>query len=77
VQSNSQSDLIQCTVDDGMWTAKELEGLLKIDIKTIYGYVQRGLIPYVRVQSNVRFPKSAIRLWLKQNTFMPRSIGRL
>ncbi len=77
VQRNNQPDLIQCTVDDGMWTAKELEELLKIDVKTIYGYVQRGLIPYVRVQSNVRFPKSAIRLWLKQNTFMPRSISRL
>jgi excisionase family DNA binding protein len=77
MQSNSQSDLIHCIADDGMWTAKELEGLLKIDVKTIYGYVQKGLIPYVRVQSNVRFPKSAIRLWLKQNTFMPRSISRL
>ena len=77
MQSNSQSDLIQCIADDGMWTAKELEGLLKIDVKTIYGYVQKGLIPYVRVQSNVRFPKGAIRLWLKQNTFMPRSISRL
>jgi Helix-turn-helix domain len=77
MQSNGQSDLTQYTADDGMWTAKELEGLLKIDVKTIYGYVQRGLIPYVRVQSNVRFPKRAIRLWLKQSTFMPHSISRL
>jgi hypothetical protein len=29
-------------------TAKEVEELLRIDVKTIYGYVQRGLIPYVR-----------------------------
>src|SRR6202035_1338382 len=27
-------------------TAKEVEELLRIDVKTIYGYVQRGLIPY-------------------------------
>src|SRR3977135_4282559 len=30
-----------------MLTAKDLEGLLQIDRKTIYAYVQRGLIPYI------------------------------
>ena len=29
--------------------ARELEAPLKIDLKTIYSYVQRGLIPRVRV----------------------------
>src|SRR5439155_26906169 len=29
-------------------TAKEVEELLRIDVKTIYGYVQNGMIPYVR-----------------------------
>jgi hypothetical protein len=38
-------------------TAKDLEAVLKIDAKTIYSYVQRGLIPYVKIQSNVRFSK--------------------
>ena len=76
MQSNSQPDRIQNGKDEEMWTARELEALLKIDVKTIYGYVQRGLIPYVRLQSNVRFPKSDIRLWLKQNSFTPRSKNR-
>lgn len=40
-------------------TARDLEALLKIDVKTIYSYAQRGLIPYVKIQSNVRFPKSS------------------
>jgi len=40
-----------------MLTAKDLEALLKIDVKTIYSYVQRGLIPYVRIQSNVMTQK--------------------
>jgi hypothetical protein len=31
-------------------TAKDLEAILKIDAKTIYSYVQRGLIPYVQEQ---------------------------
>lgn len=39
-------------------TAKDVEELLRIDVKTIYGYVQKGLIPYVRIQSNLRFLKS-------------------
>jgi predicted site-specific integrase-resolvase len=41
-------------------TARELEALLRIDVKTIYGYVQRGLIPYVRIQSNLRFRKQEV-----------------
>jgi excisionase family DNA binding protein len=58
--------------EDGLWTAKELEDLLKIDVKTIYGYVQRGLIPYVRIQSNVRFPKCQIREWIEKRSFTPK-----
>ncbi len=44
-------------------TAKEVEALLRIDVKTIYRYVQRGMIPYVRVQSNLRFIKSEVLTW--------------
>ena len=55
-----------------MLTAKELEALLKIDVKTIYTYVQRGLIPYVRIQSNVRFPKQQILAWIEEHNFRPR-----
>lgn len=45
-------------------TAKELEGFLRIDVKTIYGYVQRGLIPYIRIQSNLRFRKQDVLDWI-------------
>lgn len=55
-----------------MLTAKELEALLKIDVKTIYAYVQRGLIPYVRIQSNLRFPKQQILGWIEERNFRPR-----
>jgi predicted DNA-binding transcriptional regulator AlpA len=54
-----------------MLTAKELESLLKIDVKTIYSYVQRGLIPYVRIQSNVRFLKWEIVNWIERHNFRP------
>ena len=57
-------------------TAKELEALLKIDVKTIYSYVQRGLIPYVKIQSNVRFVKEQIQEWIEQQNYRPRSMER-
>ena len=52
-----------------MFTAKELQQLFKISVKTIYGYVQRGLIPYVRIQSNVRFPRRQILEWIARQSY--------
>ena len=54
-------------------TAKEVEDLLRIDVKTVYGYVQRGLLPYVKIQSNVRFVKSEILNWMAERQFKPSS----
>ena len=59
-----------------MLTVKELEALLKIDVKTIYTYVQRGQIPYVRIQSNVRFPKKQILAWIEERNYLPRPIKK-
>ncbi len=53
-------------------TAKDLERWLKIDVKTIYSYVQRGLIPYVRIQSNLRFVRGQIREWIDRQNYRPR-----
>ncbi len=62
----------------GLMTAKELEAMLKIDVKTIYSYVQRGLVPYVRIQSNVRFVKAQIIDWIrdhKDHNYRPRPMN--
>jgi predicted DNA-binding transcriptional regulator AlpA len=56
-------------------TAKDLERLLKIDVKTIYSYAQKGLLPYVRIQSNLRFEKSEILHWIEGHRFRPKSLG--
>ena len=48
-------------------TAREVEELVRIDVKTIYSYVQRGLIPYVRIQSNLRFLRSEILTWVAEH----------
>lgn len=58
-----------------MLTAKDLEALLKIDVKTIYSYVQRGLIPYVRIESNLRFSRSEILEWIEQHSYRPRPVN--
>jgi len=57
-------------------TAKELEALLKIDQKTIYRYVACGLIPYVRIQSNIRFIKWQIVKWIEEQTYLPKSFNK-
>ena len=57
-------------------TAKDLEELLKIDQKTIYQYVACGLIPYVRIQSNIRFIKWQIAKWIDEQTFLPKSFNK-
>jgi excisionase family DNA binding protein len=55
-------------------TAKELEAFLRIDVKTIYSYVQRGLIPHLRIESNVRFSKHQVLEWLRERSFQPRPV---
>jgi excisionase family DNA binding protein len=57
-------------------TARELEALLRIDVKTIYSYVQRGLIPYIRIQSNVRFVRSQILEWITDHNYRPTGFKR-
>lgn len=59
-----------------MLTARELEALLRIDVKTIYAYVQKGLIPYVRIQSNIRFIRDEILEWISQQSFQPNQGNR-
>ncbi len=52
-------------------TAKEVEELLRIDVKTVYSYAQRGLLPYVKIQSNLRFVKSEILKWMEEKQYKP------
>jgi excisionase family DNA binding protein len=56
-------------------TAQELEKFLRIDRKTIYSYVQRGIIPHMRIESNVRFSKHQVQRWLEERSFQPRPVN--
>ena len=53
-------------------TAKDLEAMLQIDRKTIYGYVSAGTIPYIKIQSNVRFKRDEIKDWIERQSYRPR-----
>jgi excisionase family DNA binding protein len=52
-------------------TAKDVEELLRIDVKTVYSYVQRGILPYFKIESNVRFRKSEILKWMEERQYKP------
>lgn len=55
---------------------KEVKELLRIDVKTVYSYAQRGLLPYVKIQSNLRFVKREIVKRMKELQFKPGSTAR-
>ena len=57
-------------------TAQELEKFLRINRKTICSYVERGLIPHMRIESNVRFSKHQVQRWLEERSFQPRPVNR-
>ena len=59
-----------------LMTAKEVEELLRIDVKTVYSYVQRGLLPYVKIQSNLRFMKAEIMKWMEEHQYKPGTRSR-
>ena len=46
---------------DRLLTARELGDILAISPKTLYNYVTRGMIPYFKIESNVRFRASGRR----------------
>jgi predicted DNA-binding transcriptional regulator AlpA len=57
-------------------TARDLEAFLKIDAKTMYMYVQKRLLPYLRIQLNVRFIQKEILEWIDKLSFQPNSTNR-
>jgi excisionase family DNA binding protein len=53
---------------DRLLTAKELANILAISPKTLYNYVTRGMIPYFKIESNVRFRAREVAEWLRQHS---------
>ena len=72
---NTAGDAVTPPDPNELMTAKEVEELLRIDVKTIYSYVKRGLLPYVKIQSNVRFLRPAILQWMEERQYKPGARG--
>ena len=56
--------------------AKELEAALQIDVKTIYLYATKKIIPHVRIVTNVRFREKDIANWIERHTYRPRTMRK-
>ena len=44
--------------------------LLAVSEKTVYSYVFKGIIPFIKIESNLRFRPEAIREWLQKKEFL-------
>ena len=50
-------------------TVKELAEVLKIKEQTVYQYACKGVIPYVKVGSCLRFDGEEINNWIKEHSY--------
>jgi excisionase family DNA binding protein len=48
-----------------LWTVRDVAAFLKIHPKTIYEWVARGEMPFLRIGNRIRFNPSDILRWLR------------
>lgn len=72
----TEMDQTQATPDRepaGLMTASEVAELCSISDKTVYRLASEGRIPYVKIQSNLRFNRQAIERWIHAKSFEPKA----
>ncbi len=52
-------------------TALELGAILRMSRKALYAYASRNIIPQVRIESNIRFPKQQVLDWVADRLYQP------
>ena len=58
-------------------TARQISDLLEVKISTVYDWVHREVIPYVKLGRLIRFKKAEIFHWVESHTLRPKnSSGR-
>jgi excisionase family DNA binding protein len=68
IQFSTPGDVFErLASSDRLLTAKELAALLSVSPKTLYSYVSRNLIPYYKIESNVRFRAKDVAEWLRRH----------
>ena len=53
-------------------TAKQVSELLEVKTATVYDWVSRGVIPYVKLGRLIRFKKAEIFRWVESRTIRPK-----
>jgi excisionase family DNA binding protein len=56
-------------------TAREVARILAISEKTVYSYVARNMIPYYKIEANVRFRARDVAEWLRLHACLKRHTG--
>lgn len=58
-------------------TAAELSGWLRVSRDTIYAWVSRREVPFVKLPGNTtRFPRAAIEDWLRKRSSFGKRLSR-
>jgi excisionase family DNA binding protein len=59
---------------ESLMDVNKVSSVLGVKPKTIYTWVCKGSIPYMKVGSAVRFSEKRIEKWLEERHFMPEGI---
>lgn len=54
-------------------TAKQVSELLEVKVSTVYDWVSRGVIPYVKLNRLIRFKKTDVFHWVDLHTLRPKN----
>jgi len=57
-------------------TAKQVSELLEVKVSTVYDWVYRRMIPYVKLGRLVRFKKPEVFRWVDSHTIRPRIVSK-
>jgi len=57
-------------------TAKQVSELLEVKISTIYDWVYRDLIPYVKLGRLIRFKKAELFRWVDSHEIHPKAASK-
>ncbi len=57
-------------------TAKQVSELLEVKISTIYDWVYRDLIPYVKLGRLIRFKKQELFRWVDSHEIHPKAASK-
>lgn len=52
-------------------TTTEVADMLSISPKSVYRYAAEGRLPYIKIESNLRFERQEILDWLEAKRFRP------